>query len=125
MSCGTGCPPEASPLKSPPEKAILTDETIPVTIGGASVKLPVILLMLAAAFCLPVLLGAFVCFRIVFYASRRNENHEEISVPNGKDYQPYREEIIRWTKRKRALPQETFSIQSADGLTLRGPVFRV
>lgn len=86
-------------------------------------KLPVILLCVAVALILLALLGAFVCFRIVFYVSRKNENHEEISIPAGRVYEPYREEIISWTKRKRALPQETFSIRTADGLTLQGRYF--
>ena len=71
-------------------------------------KLPVILLYVAVTFILLALLAAFVCFRIVFYASRRNENHEEISIPAGKAYEPYREEIISWTKRKRASRRNGF-----------------
>lgn len=83
-------------------------------------KLPAILLFLAAAMILLALLTAYLCFRIVFYVSRKGENHEEISLPKGKAYQPYKEEIIHWTKRKRALLYEEFSIRSFDGLTLRG-----
>lgn len=86
-------------------------------------NLPVFLFCLAAALVLLVLLLAYACFRIVFYVSRKRENHEEISLPKGKAYEPYTEEIIYWTRRKRSAPQEEFSIQSFDGLTLRGRYF--
>ena len=88
--------------------------------GDDSVNLPVLLLCLAAVAILLTLLTAYICFRIVFYASRKGENHEEISLPTGKAYVPYKEEIIHWTQRKRALPYQEFCIQSFDGLTLRG-----
>ena len=70
-----------------------------------------------------VLLTAYICFRITFYASRRNENHDEIHIPEGEIYLPYKDEMVNWTKRMRAMPQEDFSIKSFDGLTLRGKFF--
>ena len=73
-------------------------------------KLFVALLPVAGALLLAALLVAFVCFRIVFYVSRKGEDHETISLPAGKAYLPYREELIAWTERKRSLPQQEFSI---------------
>lgn len=86
-------------------------------------KLPAILLCAAGALLLLALATAYVCFRIVFYVSRKGEDREAIAVPKGKAYEPYRQQIIDCTKRMRAMPQEWFSIQSFDGLTLRGRYF--
>jgi pimeloyl-ACP methyl ester carboxylesterase len=86
-------------------------------------ELSVFLLCAAAVLLLLALAISFLCFRIVFYASRKHENLEEISLPKGKVYEPYHEQIIDWTKRMRALPQQWFSIRSFDGLMLRGRYF--
>ena len=86
-------------------------------------KFSILLLCTAAALLLLALAISFLCFRIVFYASRKHENLEEISLPKGKVYEPYHEQMIDFTKRMRALPQQWFSIRSFDGLTLRGRYF--
>ena len=67
-----------------------------------------------------VLAAAYGCFRIVFYAVRREADPEIIDIPKGLVYQPYRQEMENWVRRKRLLPQEEFAITSFDGLTLRG-----
>lgn len=82
-----------------------------------------VLLWTAAVVCLLVLLVSWVCFRIVFYNSRKGEDHEAIALPAGAAYQPFREEITAWIGKKRTLPQQEFSIRSFDGLTLRGRYF--
>ncbi len=84
--------------------------------------LPVFFGCLAALLLLG-LLVAFICFRIVFYVSRKHEDLKAIAVPSGRIYEPYREQIIGWTKRMRAMPQQVFTIRSFDGLTLRGRYF--
>lgn len=81
------------------------------------------MLLCLAAVLLLVLIAAYLCFRMVFYVSRRNENHEEIRTPEGRIYQPYKEEMVEWIRRMRAMPHEDFSITSFDGLTLRGKYF--
>lgn len=86
-------------------------------------QLPLILICLFFGLMLLTLATAYVCFRIVFYSSRKGKNLEEISIPKGPIYQPYREEMEDWIRRKRMLPQEEFSITSFDGLTLRGRYF--
>ena len=88
--------------------------------GDDAVNLPVLLLCLVTAAISLALLTGYICFRIVFYVSRKGEDHEEIALPTGKAYAPYKDEIIHWTQRKRALPYQEFCIQSFDGLTLRG-----
>ena len=73
-----------------------------------------------AGLILLVLAAAYGCFRFVFYAVRKKEDPDEISIPDGPIYRPYRQEMENWVRRKRSLPQEEFSITSFDGLTLRG-----
>ena len=65
---------------------------------------------------------AYVCYRMAFYSSpKRPEAHRsEYPVPDGAVYEPFREQIIDWIKFARALPYREVSIQSHDGLTLRG-----
>ena len=79
-----------------------------------------ILLLLAAA----VLLIAYICFRMAFYSDRRPDpNAEEYSIPKGEIYEPFREQMVQWIKEVRAMPHEDVSIQSFDGLTLRGKYY--
>lgn len=82
-----------------------------------------VLLWTAAAVCLLLLLVSCACFRIVFYNTREGEDHEAIALPAGAVYRPYHDEITGWIRKKRALPQQEFSIRSFDGLTLRGRYF--
>lgn len=86
-------------------------------------QLPYVLIYLFVGLMLLTLAAAYVCFRIVFYSSRKDENPEEIAIPKGPVYQPYRKEMEDWIRRKRMLPQQEFSITSFDGLTLRGRYF--
>ena len=75
--------------------------------------------LLAALFaCLIVL---FVLFILVFYAPRRPE--PEFPLPPGPAYELYHGVMIEGMKRMRAYPQEVFTIQSHDGLTLSGRYF--
>lgn len=65
---------------------------------------------------------AYICFRMAFYSSpkRAAANREEYPIPDGKEYEPFREQITQWIKLARALPYREVSITSFDGLTLRG-----
>lgn len=83
----------------------------------------IIILCVAAGIALLVLFTAYICFRITFYAPRKNEDHEKIDIPDGDIYQPYKEQMIDWTLRMRSMPHEDVSITSFDGLTLRGKYF--
>ena len=77
-----------------------------------------ILLALAAI----VMLTAYICFRMAFYATR-NETNEEFPIPEGDIYLPYRDQMIAWMKEVRQLPREDVTIGSFDGLTLRGKYY--
>lgn len=73
--------------------------------------------LLAAA----VLLIAFICFRMAFYADRSvPTDPEEFPIPDGEIYQPFRDTMLKWMQEVRAMPHDDITIRSFDGLTLRG-----
>ncbi len=67
-----------------------------------------------------VLLAAYICFRMAFYAKRTPVPADTVPTPDGVIYDPYRENMVRWIKEARALPQEEMTVTSFDGLTLKG-----
>lgn len=77
-----------------------------------------ILLGVIAVLTVLVLLTAWVSFRITFYSGRTPE--EELGIPLGKIYEPYRDTMVSWMKELRSMPCEEVSVTSFDGLTLRG-----
>ena len=71
-----------------------------------------------------ILLISYICFRIVFYVSRKNETpSDEISVPDGEIYEPYQELMRKWTKETREFDHLDFTIRSHDGLLLHAKYF--
>ena len=67
---------------------------------------------------------AFYCFHQVFYSPDRIPlKEDEYEIPPGKIYEVHRDQMIAWTKEARAMPYQSVSIQSHDGLTLRGRYF--
>ena len=71
-----------------------------------------------------VLLIAYICFRMAFYAPRTEvEDKEAIDIPAGEIYEPFRPQMEGWIREARTLPQEDFTITSFDGLTLHGKYF--
>lgn len=68
--------------------------------------------------------AAYACFRMAFYAPRKNAvQTDAIDVPEGEIYEPYRPQMERWTREVRAMPREHFTITSFDGLTLHADFF--
>ena len=68
-----------------------------------------------------VLLIAYICYRMAFYVSRKPKAQtDEIEIPNGEIYEPFRPKMEAWARQTRALPHEEFSITSFDGLPLYG-----
>lgn len=83
-----------------------------------------IVLIVIAAVLVLVLLTAAICFFMAFYAVRKPITDEErFDIPPGKIYEPYRDAMVSWMKEVRAMPHREFSIQSFDGLTLRGKYY--
>lgn len=71
-----------------------------------------------------ILTVSYVCFRIVFFVSKKQKKAvKENLVPEGKLYEPYHEDMLRWIKETRELPHEEFTITSFDGLKLYGKYF--
>ncbi len=70
-----------------------------------------------------ILLISFVCFWMAFFVPKREMSDEEFSIPPGRVYEPYRETMVKWMKEVRALPCESVSITSFDGLTLCGKYY--
>ena len=78
-----------------------------------------VLLWIFLTLILLVLLISYVCFRMAFYASRK-EVRPEFDIPEGEIYEPFREKMVNWMKQTRALPREDMAITSFDGLKLTG-----
>lgn len=77
-----------------------------------------------AAVVLLVLLTAYICFRMAFYAPRKKKNtSEEFELPPGEIYEPYRDTMVEWMKEARKLPHEEMTVTSFDGLKLFGKYY--
>ena len=71
------------------------------------------------------LLGiCLICFRMAFYVSKKDRTpKEEYPIPEGKIYEPYRDQMVAWMKEVRAMSCEEYTIRAFDGLTLRGKYY--
>ena len=71
------------------------------------------------------LLGlCFVCYCLAFYSpTRKPLGEDEFRYPQGKIYEPYLEKMNGWMREARNMPHERVSVQSDDGLTLRGKLY--
>lgn len=76
----------------------------------------VLWILLALAILL--LIVTYICYHMAFYAPPRKPMGDKIDIPKGKIYEAYRESMENWAREVRAMPHETFSIKSFDGLTL-------
>ena len=66
-----------------------------------------------------VLVIAYICYRIAFYAPKRKPlPPDQIDIPEGEIYEAWREPMEKWAREVRAMPYEEFSITSFDGLKL-------
>lgn len=81
----------------------------------------IILLIVVGAMLFAVLLVALLCYFKVFYSRKRKPLGEDAyEIPEGEEYEAYRDQIIEWVKLARTYPHEDVEITSHDGLTLRG-----
>ena len=82
-------------------------------------KLLWLLAGLAAFLAVAVLLIAYICYRMAFFALRKQKAPSDgIDIPEGEIYEPFRPKMEQWARQTRALPHEEFSITSFDGLPL-------
>lgn len=83
-----------------------------------------ILLIIAAVIGILVLGISYICFRIGFYVPPRKAGQADaIDLPEGDIYEVFWDSMRKWTLETRAMPHEDISIQSFDGLTLRGKYY--
>lgn len=84
------------------------------------------LLIAAAIIAVTVVLISYICFRIVFYAPRKEQPDPDVlPVPEGAEYEPYHDIMKKWIVQTRAMHHEDFYIKSFDGLTLHAKYFEV
>lgn len=80
-----------------------------------------IMLGITALLAIVALLAAYICFRMAFYAPRKQKaSSDEIELPEGEIYEAYREPMERWAREVRAMPRKEYTIRSFDGLKLHG-----
>lgn len=78
-----------------------------------------IFLAVAAFLVFVAVLTSYICFSMVFYSKRAKET-EEYPIPKGKEYEPFKDEMIEWVKLARQRPSREYSVRSFDGLLLKG-----
>ena len=55
---------------------------------------------------------AYICFRMAFYVSKADRTpKEEYPIPEGKIYEPYREQMVAWMKEARAMECKHYTIR--------------
>ncbi|MBO5203889.1 MAG: alpha/beta hydrolase [Clostridia bacterium] len=65
-----------------------------------------------------------ICFFRIFYSPRaKKKKADEYPTPEGKAYDPHREQIIKWIKEIRAMEYTAVSVVSYDGLRLCGKYY--
>jgi len=83
-----------------------------------------LILKIAVLLSLIVLLVAYICYRMTFYAKRREYDEDgPIETAKGRIYEPYRELMTEWIRQMRAMPCERLQISSHDGLELHAKYF--
>lgn len=78
---------------------------------------------IVAAVIILVLVISYICFRMAFLRKEITDSTDLLPLPEGAEYDPYREKIRSWMEMTRQLPSEEFTITSFDGLKLRGKYF--
>ena len=81
-------------------------------------KLFLIFLGIALFLLTAILLIAFLCFRLTFFAKRTPYDPSLIPLPEGKIYEPFYPKMTQWIQEARKLPKEEMTVRSFDGLTL-------
>lgn len=85
-----------------------------------------IILICVAALAALILLISAICFFKIFYSPKRKPRaDDDYELPEGKEYEPLYPQMIEWTKQSRATPHKKVSIQTFDGLTLRGRYYEI
>ena len=82
------------------------------------------ILWILLAIVLLILVITFVCFYMAFFVPKHEPVAiDDYTIPDGKIYEPFREQMVQWMKEVRAMPHEDFYITSFDGLKLHGKYY--
>ena len=74
-----------------------------------------------AVIVIAVLVIAYICYRMAFYAPpRKPADPDVIEFPEGEIYEPFHPSMEKWAREVRAMAHEKMSVTSFDGLTLHG-----
>ena len=83
-----------------------------------------ILLIILIAIIFAILLISYICFKLTFYLKKqKNNNPDEIILPDDLIFQKYKDIIISDIKEVRQYPYKEYSITSFDGLKLYGKYY--
>ena len=71
-----------------------------------------------------ILLASFICFMLTFYIGKKKiYKNDEYDIPQGKEYLPYKDLLIKWMKEARKLPYTSLETTSFDGLKLHAKFY--
>lgn len=70
-----------------------------------------------------ILAASYICYKLAFFAPDRNPDMPVEIVPSGKEYEPFRESMLKWAQETADTPHKEYSITSFDGLTLYGKYY--
>ncbi len=99
----------------------MTEKTKSVIILYVEILLVVIAVFLAITIIF--FLSSYICYLIVFKTTKKQKKYEDFSLPKGKIYLKYKDQMLSFMKEARQIPFEAFEIKSFDGLTLRGKFY--
>ena len=86
----------------------------------------IITLAIIAVLIILILITSYICFYMAFYNAERNkEDKEAYSIPEGKIYEPHREQMIAWQEQIDDMPHDDVEVISFDGLRLRGKYYEL
>ena len=83
------------------------------------------ILWILLAIVLLIFVITFVCFYMAFFVPKHEPVAiDDYTIPDGKIYEPFRDQMVQWMKEVRAMPHEDFYITSFDGLKLHGKYYK-
>lgn len=65
----------------------------------------------------------YICFRMAFFVTKKQKQIKEFDIPPGKEYKPYREEMLNFMKEVKKIPYKDMYITSLDGLKLHAKFY--
>ena len=77
-----------------------------------------VIAFILASLAAPILLTAYICYRLAFYAPPRKPDATPEIFPEGDIYVPYHDAMRKWAEETAKLPHEDICITSFDGLKL-------